>query len=98
MMLCGTSIPTSFNIFAECHSARHPNSAAHSRFVMFVCQSCFRNSIIVTLRNSGRSVEELVRAHASNNVCDFAAGSWRGYERGQKGKEMASKCGQVLRY
>ena len=37
-------------------NARHPNSAAHSRFVMLVCQSHFRNSIIVTLRNSGRSV------------------------------------------
>ena len=33
---------------------------------MFVCQSRFRNSIIVTPRNSGRSVE--ARAHASDNA------------------------------
>ena len=42
---------------AERLSARHPNSGSRSRFVMFVCtyvcQSRFRNSIIVTLRNSG---------------------------------------------
>ena len=50
----------SHSIIAERLSARHPNSASLSRFVM--CQSRFRNSIIVTLRNSGRSVEESVRA------------------------------------
>ena len=37
---------------------------ARSCFVMFVCQSRFRNSIIVTLRNFGQSMEESARAHA----------------------------------
>ena len=48
-------------------SARYPNFAARSRFVMFVCQSRFRNSILVTIRNSGRSVEE---SDACDNVRD----------------------------
>ena len=60
----------SHSLIAERLSMRHPNSAAHSRFVMFVCQSRFRNSIIVMLRNSGQSVEESVRVHTSDNVHD----------------------------
>ena len=56
---------TSGDVIAERLSARHPNSAARSRLAMFVCmyvrQSRFRNSIIVTLRNSGRSVEARAR-------------------------------------
>ena len=67
-------------IIAERLSARHPNPASRFRFVVFVCtyvcQSRFRNSIIVTLRNSGRSVEESARAYTSNNVCDPMNWSW----------------------
>ena len=67
-------------LIAERLSARHPNSASRSRFVMFVCmyvcQSRFRNSIIVTLRNSGRSVEESARAYTTDNVCDPMNWSW----------------------
>ena len=43
------------NLVAEHLSVRHPNSAAHSRFVMFVCQSRFRNSIIVTPEEVGHA-------------------------------------------
>ena len=48
-------------MIAERLSAGHPNSAA-----MFVCQSRFRNSIIVTLMAERGGVG--ARAHVSDNV------------------------------
>lgn len=63
--LCRTLRP-SLSLF-RILATRHPNPTADSRFALYACQSRFRNSIIVTLRNSRQG------AWKSQHTCSLSS-------------------------